>query len=52
MSKVASAVLLLRKGKSTAWTADIDNQFIEWSRKYITWLENAELAIKEKESKK
>uniref|UniRef100_A0A8H7XTG2 Alginate lyase domain-containing protein n=1 Tax=Psilocybe cubensis TaxID=181762 RepID=A0A8H7XTG2_PSICU len=51
MAKVASAVLLLRKGKSTAWTADIDNQFIEWSRKYITWLENSDLAIKERESK-
>ncbi|PPQ86141.1 hypothetical protein CVT25_003091 [Psilocybe cyanescens] len=50
MSKVASAVLILRKGKSAAWTADIDNRFIEWSKEYITWLENAELAIEEKES--
>ncbi|KAF8152909.1 chondroitin AC/alginate lyase [Crassisporium funariophilum] len=47
MSKITSAILLLRKGKSAAWTSDLDNQMIAWSREYITWLETADIAVEE-----
>lgn len=52
MAKVASAILILRKGKSTQWTGDLDNQFIAWSNEYIKWLETAEIAIEEKDAAK
>ena len=52
MAKIASALLLLRKGGSTAWTSDLDNKMIAWSREYITWLENSELATDERDSEK
>ena len=47
MAKVTSAILLLRKGKSTVWTTDLDNQMISWSNNYINWMETAEIAKKE-----
>lgn len=47
MAKVCSAVLLLRKGGSTAWTTELDEQMISWSNDYIKWMETAEIAIEE-----
>ena len=47
MAKVTSAILILRKGGSTQWTTDLDNQLIAWTKEYITWLETAEIAIEE-----
>ncbi|KAF9473986.1 chondroitin AC/alginate lyase [Pholiota conissans] len=47
MAKVTSAILILRKGGSTQWTSDLDNQLIAWTKEYITWLETAEIAIEE-----
>ncbi|PFH51147.1 hypothetical protein AMATHDRAFT_143319 [Amanita thiersii Skay4041] len=47
MSKVVSGILLLREGKSSAWTPDIDAQMVAWSKEYITWLETAHIAIEE-----
>lgn len=52
MAKVTTAVLILRKGDSKAWTTDLDNRLIAWTKEYITWLENAEIAIEEKEATK
>jgi hypothetical protein len=47
MAKVTSAILLLRKGRSTAWTKDLDNRMISWSNEYIKWMETADIAIEE-----
>lgn len=47
MAKVTTAVLILRKGKSTLWTSDLDNQLISWTNEYITWLETAKIAVEE-----
>ncbi|KAF8802054.1 chondroitin AC/alginate lyase [Phlegmacium glaucopus] len=47
MAKVTSAILLLRQGKSTAWTKDLDDKMISWSNEYITWMETADIAIME-----
>jgi hypothetical protein len=52
MSKITSAILLLRKGKSTAWTKDLDDKMISWSNEYIQWLETSEIAIKEADAAK
>jgi len=52
MAKVTTGILVLRKGKSTLWTTDLDNQMIAWTREYITWLETAEIAIEERDSTK
>jgi hypothetical protein len=52
MAKIASALLILRKGNSPDWTADLDNQMITWSNQYITWLTTSRLAIEEEESLK
>ncbi|KAJ3518100.1 hypothetical protein NMY22_g13828 [Coprinellus aureogranulatus] len=47
ITKVVNAILILRKGSSTDWTAELDNAMMEWSRQYITWLETAPLALGE-----
>ncbi|KAF9045369.1 chondroitin AC/alginate lyase [Panaeolus papilionaceus] len=47
MAKITSAILILRKGGSTAWTTDLDNQMLAWTRDYINWLETAQLALEE-----
>ncbi|EAU83852.2 hypothetical protein CC1G_09521 [Coprinopsis cinerea okayama7 len=51
MAKIASAILIFRKGGSTEWTSDDDEQMVEWSREYIEWLETAELALDEGNSR-
>lgn len=52
MAKVTTGILVLRKGKSTLWTTDLDNQMIAWTQEYITWLETAEIAIEERDATK
>ncbi|KAJ2919685.1 hypothetical protein MD484_g629, partial [Candolleomyces efflorescens] len=47
MAKIASAILILRKGQNTDWTADIDAGMVEWCQDYIRWLETAEQALEE-----
>lgn len=47
MAKVSTAVLILRKGKSTQWTSDLDNQLILWVNEYINWHETAAIAVEE-----
>lgn len=47
MTKIASAILILRKGQNTDWTADIDAGMVSWCREYIRWLETSELALEE-----
>ena len=52
MAKVTTGILVLRKGKSTLWTTDLDNQMISWAKEYITWLETAKIAIEERDATK
>ena len=52
MAKVTSAILLLRKGGSTAWTKDLDDRMISWSNDYIEWIETADIAIEEANAEK
>ncbi|PPQ65138.1 hypothetical protein CVT24_003228 [Panaeolus cyanescens] len=47
MAKITSAILILRKGGSTAWTTDLDNQMQAWAGQYVDWLETADLALQE-----
>ncbi|KAF5314977.1 hypothetical protein D9619_007552 [Psilocybe cf. subviscida] len=50
MSKITSAILLLRSGKSALWTPQLDAQMVAWTQAYIGWLESAAIAIEEKEA--
>lgn len=52
MSKVVSAVLLLRHGEAPEWTTAMDAGLIEWANAYIIWLTNNPLALAEKAAKK
>ncbi|KAJ7290691.1 chondroitin AC/alginate lyase [Mycena rebaudengoi] len=40
-AKIASGILILRERKNSDWTTDIDNQMMEWVKKYIEWLETS-----------
>ncbi|KAF8601426.1 chondroitin AC/alginate lyase [Ceratobasidium sp. AG-I] len=48
MSKLASGVLLLRKGQSAEWTSALDDGLNAWSKQYITWLTTDKMALEEK----
>ena len=52
MTKVASAILILREGNATDWTPDLDNQMVSWVQEYIQWLETANQAIQESDATK
>jgi len=45
--KIASGLLILRDGKSEYWTTELNDGFVAWARKYIDWLETAEIALEE-----
>ena len=47
MAKIASAILILRKGESPDWTPELDERMIAWSSEYINWLETSDLALAE-----
>ncbi|TFK69870.1 chondroitin AC/alginate lyase [Pluteus cervinus] len=47
MAKIVTGILILREGKSSDWTSDLDNGMVSWSREYITWLETSTLALQE-----
>jgi hypothetical protein len=51
MAKVTTGILVLRKGKSTLWTTELDNQMVSWAREYTSWLETAEIALEERNAK-
>ncbi|KDQ49492.1 hypothetical protein JAAARDRAFT_165561 [Jaapia argillacea MUCL 33604] len=50
MVKVVNAVLILRDGKSSDWTTQLDTAFVTWGNKYIPWLETNVLAIAEEDA--
>jgi len=47
MTKVANAILIMRKAEAPFWTAEMDAQMVAWTHEYIGWLESAELALDE-----
>lgn len=47
MTKIVSGILILRKGKSSDWTADLDSQMTAWTKEYISWLETAIISLEE-----
>lgn len=52
MTKVASAVLILREGNATEWTSELDAGFDAWLAEYIKWLTTAQLAVEESKATK
>lgn len=52
MTKVVSAVLILRNGKAPGWTTELDDQLVAWTREYIKWLESSPISLEEKASTK
>ncbi|KAI0634347.1 chondroitin AC/alginate lyase [Trametes polyzona] len=47
MSKLVSGVLILREGKASEWTSEIDTQLTNWTKSYIEWLTTAKIALEE-----
>lgn len=52
MTKIASAVMVLRQMSAPQWTTERDNGLNDWARQYITWLQTAELALEERAAPK
>lgn len=52
MAKVVSGILILREGKSTAWTSDLDTRMNNWTTTYLKWLETADIAVAESKATK
>ena len=52
MTKIVNAILILRKAGSSAWTTDLDNQMVAWTKQYITWLTTADIAVQESKATK
>lgn len=48
MAKIVSGVLLLRQGKASTWTSDVDAGLTAWAGEYIQWLTTADIALQEK----
>ncbi|KAK2460872.1 hypothetical protein APHAL10511_007342 [Amanita phalloides] len=49
-AKIASAILIFRKGNAADWTPDLDSKMVSWVNQYIGWLETANLALQESEA--
>ncbi|TFK28305.1 hypothetical protein FA15DRAFT_678507 [Coprinopsis marcescibilis] len=47
MAKIASAILILRRGNSPDWTSDLDDQMVSWAQEHTHWLETSENALAE-----
>lgn len=52
MSKVTSAVLIMRQGQAAEWTPDLDLNLTLWATEYIQWLTTSQIAIEESEATK
>lgn len=52
MAKVVSGILVLREGKSTLWTPELDQKMNNWTTTYLNWLETAKIAVAEKKATK
>ncbi|KAF8322348.1 chondroitin AC/alginate lyase [Cantharellus anzutake] len=50
MAKIASGVLMLKLGKNSDWTVEIDNGMKNWLREYIVWMTTNTLALQERAS--
>lgn len=47
MAKISSAILILRKGNSSAWTSSLDTQFNNWTTYYMDWMQTSPIAYQE-----
>jgi len=47
MAKIASGILLLRNGKSSDWTDELDTQMNNWITNYISWVTSSPIAYGE-----
>ncbi|KAG9030913.1 hypothetical protein FRB95_003423 [Tulasnella sp. JGI-2019a] len=47
MTKVASAVLVLRASQAAAWTSSLDQAFSAWCTEYVNWLTTSTLGLGE-----
>ncbi|KAG6847089.1 hypothetical protein H0H93_010246 [Arthromyces matolae] len=47
MTKVVTAIEILRKTNCSDWTSDLDGQMNSWTSKYIGWLESANISLEE-----
>lgn len=47
MSKITSALLVLREGKSTSWTTSQDNAMNTWITAYLKWLQTNPIGTEE-----
>lgn len=52
MAKIASGVLLLRQGKASGWSSDVDAGLTAWAKEYVQWLTTADIALQEKAAEK
>jgi hypothetical protein len=52
MARVATGVMILRKGNSPDWSKDLDTQMTNWSKTYITWMQTNPLGVAELASEK
>jgi hypothetical protein len=52
MVKVANAVQILRMSQNSIWTSDKDARLVQWTKKYIGWLETSEVGKRARGSAK
>jgi len=49
MTKVATGILILRRGSSAAWTNDLNTKMVNWTTHYINWMLTSPISIAEYE---
>jgi hypothetical protein len=47
MARIATSVMILRKGNSPDWTKDMDTQLMNWTTTYINWMKTNALGTDE-----
>lgn len=47
MTKLTSAILILRNGKSPDWTDELNTQMLNWTTSYIGWMTSSPIAYGE-----
>lgn len=52
MARIATGVMILRKGNSPDWTKGMDTQMTNWTKTYITWMQSNPLGKAELASEK
>jgi hypothetical protein len=52
MTKITSAILILRLSNNTDWTSELDTKMTNWTTLYINWLQTNPLGREEQASAK